>query len=269
MEKIQKIGSNNISVMGRFSLEVLRDKEKFRLTNINSFVPQGKTIEEKVNFKNSSGLIDYVMIDKLVSFFEPEKSETDYHNICVLIQHPDVRIAHMSEEEHRALVKKGLKKSNPGFKLTNIDYFEDIKHQKSVNLLKARNKIYTDEKLTKKVLIYICSNLGIPYRTEITNEKNLITFLQKQIDKFIQRKEENIVEFEKILNNINYAEKIYYINELIALEVIKDIGGIYKVKDIPVGPDIKSIISYFDSNPESYVIYKKMIIERDQNSVYN
>ena len=267
-EKIQKVGTKNISTTGRFVLEVLRDKRTFRVTNINAFVPNGKTVAEKLQFKNSSGLVDYVMIDRITQTLDP-KSDIDHHNICVLIQHPDVRIASMSDKEHADLAKLRIKKPNPKFKLTNIDLFEDEKHNDSVKLLKVRARIYDEEKpISKRTLMYICSTLGIPYKSDITEENKLVIFLQKQVDKYVQKGEENIKNFNNIFENINRAEKVYYINELIERQIVTESGGIYKVKDIPVGVDLESVIRYFDANFETFNMYKKIVIEETQGTIY-
>jgi hypothetical protein len=269
MSKIQQIGKTDVPVIGRFTLKVNKNPKKFRITNINSFVPNGKTVEERVQFKNNSGLVDYVMVDKLITTLNPDKNDIDYHNVRVLIQHPDVGLASINEDAYNKLVKDNLKNANPTFTLTNIDKYEDDKHNESIGLLKTRYKIYDDKNpISKKQLIYICSYLGVPHRTDISDEKRFIIFLQKQLDKYIQQGEEQINSFNEITDNIQSAEKVYYVNEFIRLGIVTEKGGIYKVKELPVGPDVKSVINYFDQNPEAFTLYKKIVIEDTEGTIY-
>jgi len=270
MSKSQQIGSLNVSLMGKFSLVVNRNAKKFRMTNINAFVPNGKSIDGKVLFKSASGEVEYLLFDRITTVFKPDVSEIDYHNVTVFIQHPDVRLASITNEAYESLVKQNLKNPNPTFTLTNIDAFEDVRQEKEVNLLKIRYKIYDDNSpLSKREMMYICSNLQIPYKTEISDELRYKVFLQKQLDKYVQSSQENLVSFDEISNNIKNAERIYYVNEFKTMGIVTESGGIYKIKETPIGPDMRSILLHFEQNPEKFTMFKKMVIQNNEETVYN
>ena len=67
--------------------------------------------------------------------------------------------------------------------------------------------------------------------------------------------------FNESLDNIKRTEYIFYLNELKNLEVIKDIGGIFKIGERPVGADYDSIINYYDQNQELFLEHKKQVLE--------
>lgn len=263
-----KIGKKDVELIGRFQLEVKADKNKFKMTNINAFIPQGKTINDKVKFLSASGLVNSLFISKLITIFDPDKSEMDAHNVDVFIRHYDVRIGGMTENDHRELVTAGIKSSNPKFVLTNIDKVADERHEEDIQLLKLRTKIYDDSNpLSKEQFIWLASNFGIAYRTAIQDEVRFKTYLQKELDKFVQRNKENRKAFMDALDNLKLTEMKYYINEFEQEGFVKEMGGMYKVGLKPVGASINSVISYFENNPSDFQAYKTEIIQKNNNTV--
>ena len=268
MRKTVKIGKKEVELIGRFQLEVRAPKEKFRMTNINGFVPAGKTINDRIKFMSGSGLVNSLFIDKLITIFDPDKSDIDAYNVDVFIRHIDVRIGGMSEEDHKELVKAGLKNSNPKFVITNIDKVADERHEQDIDLLKLRMKIYSEEKpLSKEQLIWLASSFGVAYRTAIQDEVKFKSYLQKELDKFVQRNKENRKAFIEALDNLKLTELKYYINEFEQEGFVKEMGGMYKVGLKPVGASINSVISYFENNPSEFQAYKTEIIQKNNNTV--
>ena len=263
-----KIGKNDVSSTGRFQLKVnVGDPKKFSLTNINSFVPFGKSIDDKKYFMTASGLVDTLIIDKLIISFNPDKSEVDRHNVEVFLQHPNVRIGGYTEEQHAELVRLRIKNSNPKFTITNIDKVADDKFESTSNLIVARAKLYDKKSpISKEKLIWLASSLGVPYRTEITEETQYIKFLIKQLDASIQSSETLREKFETALENITITEFTFYINEMMNIGIIVDYAGIYKIKEQPVGSSLKGIMNFFESNQDVYNEHKKTVIENLQNS---
>jgi hypothetical protein len=269
MSKTVKIGKHDVEVIGKFLFSVNRDPKIFRITNINAFVPPGKSLSDRIMFKTKAGLVESLMIDKIHFTLRPDDgNEIDLHNVCALIQHDDVRIYGMSEEEHMALVKLGLKKPNPKFTIKNIDKFEDQKFEKEVKLIQIRGMLFDAKNPIPKVqLIWLCSKLGVPYKTSITEETRYINHLKKTLDSFIQSSDDNALAFKKAVEDIKHTELIYYINEFKENGIITDIGGIYKIGERPVGAGNKSIIDFFDQNPEIFKAHKATIIQKYQNTV--
>lgn len=262
-----KIGKNDVSSTGRFQLKVnVGDPKKFRLTNINAFVPFGKSIEDKKLFMNASGFVETLIIDKIIISFNPDKSEVDRHNIETFLQHPDVKIGGYTDEQHAELVRLGIKKSNPRFTVTNIDKVADDKFESTSNLIVARAKLYDKKNpISKEKLVWLASSLGVPYRTEITDEQQYIKFLIKQLDASLQSSDELREKFEKALENIAITEFTFYINEMLNIGIIVDYAGIYKIKEQPVGSSLKGIMNFFESNQDVYNEHKKTVIESLQN----
>ena len=255
-----KLGNSSVSTIGRFKLDVNRDKNKFAITNINSFVPKGKTAQDRMKFLTPSGAVDALIIHKISTTFKPDSSEIDKHNIEVLIQHHDVMLAGMTQKEYAELVRLGYKKSNPKFTLTNLDRVETESFDNEVELIQARALLYSAEKpISKERLVWLSSNFGIPYRSQITDEKRYKIQLSKGIDAFIQRSKENRNAFLKAMKDIRTTEMIFYINELKNLEVIVDIGGLYKVGDRPIGATDDHIINFYDENNELFLHHQKMV----------
>ena len=134
MSEFVNLGKTNVAIDGRFKLEVKTNIKKFSLTNINSFVPVGKGVADKMKFLTESGETDTLFIDRVSLLFDPNKIY-DNHNIRTLIQHPNVYIGGMSSEEHMKLVRDGYKVDNPKFTITNVDKVDDDKHKKEVKLV--------------------------------------------------------------------------------------------------------------------------------------
>lgn len=273
-EKIQLIGNHEISTIGRFRLDFLGAKTKLTLTNLHSFVPYGGSSKDRVYFTSTSGLVDHFFISKPSMSFKPDESEIDRHNVNTLIQHPEVKIASMSFEEYDKLVKANLKRSNPKFILINVDKVEDNSFDRETELIKARYALVSDEKsMTKYRLIHLCSKFGISYRTDITEVSRYRKFLVKQLDHFLSKgnhiynPKEAIKVFMESLADIKATEYIYYINEFKNLEIIKDLGGIYKVGERPIGSDINAIMKYYEQNGEIFLEHKKLVDENNKGTV--
>lgn len=255
------LGNKSIHVEGRFKLEVLKDQKKFSLTNINAFVPLGKSAKDRIRFKTESGEVDSLFIDRISVLFNPQK-EIDRHNVWAMIQHRDVRIGGMSDEEHQKLVDQNIKSARPEFRLTNVDRVEDEAHEQEVNLLKVRSKLYSDENpLSKKKLIWFCSNYGIPYKTDITDTKKYIADLQKRIDKHISGSTAIAMQFDKDISEMNKVEMRFYINELISLQIVQEFYGVYKINDRPIGAGIDHVMKFYDDNPTIYLEHQKLVHE--------
>ena len=112
-KKNVKLGEKtNVGMNGTFILKVNRDPQKFTLTNINSYVPQGKTVGDRKRFMSTQGEVDTLFIDKISTTFKPDENQNDRHNIEVLIQHFDVFIPGIPEKEWKELVRLNIKKAN-------------------------------------------------------------------------------------------------------------------------------------------------------------
>jgi hypothetical protein len=262
MSKTIKLGNNDVTTIGRFILTVNRDKGKFAMTNINSFVPYGKKANDRMKFMTLAGEVDSLMITRISTSYKPDEDLVALHNIEVLIQHPDVMIAGLSKEEYQKLIKLNLKKPNPKFILTNIDRVETEVFDNETELIAARGILYSmDKPLSKQRLVWLSSSLGLSYRNNITDEKRYKIYLTKNIDTFIQKKKANRDKFLELVKDVNRTEIIFYINELKNLGIITDIGGIWKVGDRPIGATVDHIINYFNENQEQYIQHQHQVQE--------
>lgn len=269
------IGDKEISTIGKFRLDYTGDKKRLTLTNLFSFVPYGKTQKDRIHFHSPTGLIDHLFIDRPSMSFKPDENEIDRLNVSVLIQHHDVRIAQMSMEDHQKLVKLKLKNSNPRFILTNVDRVEDDSYDREGELILARATLRSKDKaISKKKLIWLCSKFGISFRSEITDTERYMQFLVRQMDNFLQRGNEHypksqqaIVAFNDSLMNIKRTEYIYYLNELKNIEVIKDIGGIFKIGEKPIGADYDALINYYEQNQDLFLQHKQLVLNTIKNTI--
>lgn len=257
-----KIGEFKLDPIGAFRLQVKRDPSKFRITNISAFIPFGKTASDIRTFMTPNGEVNSLMIDKVAVVFNPDESDIDRHNVETLIQHPNVRLSAMTDEEHRELVRRNLKVSNPLFVLTNLDKQKEEGFEKEKEMLEARNLLYNGDLSTSK-LIWLSSKFQIGYRDimKIKSKDNKRRELITNLDKFIKHSEKNVKEFINSIEDIVNTEYVFYINELINIGTITDIGGIYKVGERPVGPDFDSVIKFYQENKELYEQHKKLVIE--------
>lgn len=274
-QQSQLIGDKEISTIGRFRLDYTGNKKRLTLTNLFSFVPYGKSPEDRVYFSSPTGPVDHYFIDRPSLSFKPDENEIDRQNVSVLIQHYDVRIAQMPIEDHQKLVKLKLKNSNPKFVLTNIDKVDDDTFDRENELILARALLRTKDKnvISKKKLLWLCSKFGISFRSDILDSERYNQFLIRQMDNFLMKGNQNytnskdaIVAFNESLNDIKRTEYIYYLNEFKNLEIIKDIGGIYKVGERPVGADYDSIIKYYEQEQELYKEHQRQVNEANKGT---
>lgn len=274
-KNVTQIGDKEISTIGRFRLDYTGNKKKFTLTNLSSFVPYGKTLEDRVFFHSPTGSVDHLFIDKPSISYKPDENEIDRRNVSSLIQHYDVRIAQMSIEDHQKLVKSKLKNSNPRFVLTNIDKVENDSFDRENELIIARAALRSkDNRLSKSKMIWLCSKFNISFRSDILDAKRYQQFLVRQLDTFLMRGNEHYPNSKQAINafndaimNIKRTEYIYYLNEFKILEIIKDIGGIYKVGEKPIGADYDSLINYYEQNPELFNQHKSQVLEMNKGTI--
>ena len=258
-----------VSANGKFRLTCKKPADKFYLTNINADIPLGKGINEKDYFYDVTGPIEFLLIDRIQTFFNPDVNDIDAKNVAALIRHRDVRLEDMSEEEHQLLVRQGLKKDNPGFTLINLDKSVIDKHREDVEMYEI-SYLITRKKdgLSKKKLMFITSALSLSTRSEIVDEERYMAFLQQQLINHLKSNVEERETFMFYYDKIAEAETIYYINQFIDLGFIKDFGGMFKLEDKPIGFDIQSIKQYFANNEDEYNAYKLRVDEFNSNKVY-
>lgn len=265
-----QIGGKSFPISGRWKLTLNRDAKKFHATNLNSFIPYGKGTEDMVKFRNLHGAVDFLLITKLITIFDPDKSDEDAVNVQALIQHPNVRLEEMSEKEHEVLVRNHLKKDNPEYTLVNVDKKSLKVHVEARDMIDIQYLIMgTKTILTKKKLMYISSALGLPTRSEIRDEERYIANLQKGLISHLTVNVEERAKFMFYYDKIADAEILYFIEEMISLGIIEEFGGMYKIGVKPVGFDIKGIREYFMNQPEEFEAFKLQVNEFHDGKVTN
>lgn len=254
----------DVEVTGKFqfSLSNKNSIKKTKLTNIDSFVPVGKTQQDRLRFLSENGEVDTLFIGKPIVIFNPDSSVIDKHNVKVLIQHFDVFLPDIPEAEWKKMVEKKIKKSNPKFTLVNVDKKNIEKFQTEQNLIKTRSMLY-NENMTLERLKWLCSSLGVGYRSATTDTERLKIEYITKLDKFLQTSKENITRFVDFVNNIKRTEGLYYINLFMEKNLVKEFGSIYKVGDVPVGSNKDEVIQYFQENIELFQNYKKLALETE------
>lgn len=263
-----QIGGKMVPLHGRFKLTCKKPADKFYLTNINSSVPKGKSIEHRDFFYDMNGKRNFLLIGKLVTVFKPDESDIDALNVAALIRHEDVRLEDMSEEEHARLVTQGYKKANCMFTLVNVDKSIMDSHDDNVEMIEI-SYLITNKKnrLTKKQLMYINSSLGLKTTTHIQDEKRYVASLQDQLISHLKVNKDKRKEFLFFYEKLNEAEVMYYINSFIENELVKDFGGMYKMDDRPIGFSIKDIKEWFATNEDEYARLKHQIDLINENTV--
>ena len=266
-----KLGNVTVSLIGKFQLEVRKPAKKFALTNIDSYVPQGKKVEDKVKFLTQDGEVETLLIDKLKTNYYPDKSEIDKENVRRMIGHPAVFLDGYPEEVWNELIRKNIKSPKSDFILRNLEKIDDNKFEEKTKLIEAQAILYgTLQPISVEKLKWMCSTFGLTYRQQTSDMNRYRVQLVNSLDAFIQNtkaktnNKTNLERFIDAIKNIEETEVRYYINELISLGMIKDYGGMYKVGDRPVGRNINDIIKYYREQPEVYISHKKEVLEASQ-----
>jgi hypothetical protein len=278
MTRIVKLNNGSIGVesSGRFQLTVKADPKKFRITNINGFVPYGQTADKRLSFKSESGDVEFLIIDKIKTMFYPDDKKIDDENVKIFIQHPNVYLEGMKEKDWDILVKKNLKKPDPDFILTNIDKVENIDFDEESNLIEAKYLLYNKTNpISKDRLLWLCTRFNLATRNKISDEERQRKYYVKILDNFIQSNDiqnqfdsnkTNIESFTSALENIKETEYLYYINNLIEIGIIIDYSGIFKLGDRPVGSSKKHVIEFYEKNSDVFIEHKKLVFQHLKNT---
>lgn len=263
-----KVGINDsvkASLIGKFVLERKMDprkRQKFRLSNLTSEIPfNSKTPGKRIYFADTYGNpVNSLYIDRVKTYFNPDENPVDKINIVSLMNHSDVRIGSMSNEEHQKLVNAKIKKSNPRYVLTNIDKVKDVKHEDQRSTVKAMSLIY-DNEYTSKQLVYLCSLFNLPYSLQETFENAKRTNLESRLLKWVQQDVENAKKLINKIDDITTAEDSWYYDQLIKYGIIHNKDGYYKVADShkPIGIDKESVIKYLQTEKEAYDMLKVQV----------
>ena len=257
-------------ISGKYELIDLKALPKKHVaSNVVAFIPPGKSIADRIMFHTASGQVDSFVATKVRTVLDPDNSEIDRLNVSSLMKNNNVKLFGMSDSEHKSLVSKGLKKSNPRFMLKSLNHASSKKFDQTKSLIKARFVLYDDNSnLDKQKLIWLCSYFGIPYRNDISDVKKYKENLVNRLDKFIQKSQENIDLFLKTLDEIKSIEVNYYITELMRMGIVSFYNGIYKFEDRPIGATVKDIISFLESSPTLYESMKKKVFEDNKGKAY-
>lgn len=255
--------TTDVEVNGKWQLSLNNGgPKKIRLTNIDSFVPVGKTQADRLRFLSENGEVDTLFIGSPIVIFKPDESIIDKHNISVLLQHFDVFLPDIPEKQWQKMVEKRIKKSVPKFKLINLDKRINENFAKEQNLVKIRGILY-GESMSLERLKWLCSVCGVGYRSATTDSARLKAEYITKLDKYIQANDENAAKFYDFVNNVKKTEGLYYLNLFMEKGLVKEFGGIYKVGDVPVGSSKDEVIQYFQENIELYQNYKKIALESE------
>lgn len=263
------LGNLKVDTIGRFSLRVLKNPKKFRMTNIPSYIPKGKTHEEIVRFKSPDGReVESLIIGKVHNILKPDNSPADYDNIVALIGHPKVRLGGIPDDQWRALIDAGLKAPKPDFELTNLDRQSIDEVDREGDLVEARALLYSKKNpLSMEKLVWLCSFFRLGYKTQTQDPKRARVELVKKLDKYIQdpnrieKGKNNLERFIDAVENIKRTETIFYVREMVNMGIVTSFGGMYKVGETPVGPDENSVVNWFSQNDEIFAKHKEHVIK--------
>lgn len=255
---------------GIWILQSTRDKSKFIVNNIDTFIPDGKGPESKIKFKTHSGVVDSLIITSHSTKFDASK-ENDKHNINVLINHPRVRLLDEDPNIWDQMVRDGYKIPNPEWVLKSVDLEQEEEYDNEVELLSVRFWLMNkDEPISLKKAVYLASLLGVQYYRESRDYKGKNELLLKKIvtniDKKIQSDKEALKKIIKFKDDVNAIERMYYIEEFILSGFIKYEGTVYYMGSVPLGIDKESINNYFDHNIETFNTLKRKIAEQKKGS---
>lgn len=249
------------SIVGNFVLErKISDskRQKFRLSNLTSEVPFGKTIKERFYFFDGNGqAVNSFMIDKVKMYLYPDTSQVDRLNLLSLMKHTDVRIGSMTDDEHKQLVKAKLKNSNPKYVLINIDAVKNEAYEAEKVIALASNKIYTCG-YNSKQLGSICALFGVPYSIEESQESSKVPALEQRLVKWSKISKENAQKVIDKLEDLTIAEYFFYFDQLVRFEILKEEHGFYRLSDSsqPIGINKEQVIKFLQENPEKYNMLK-------------
>lgn len=112
-----KLGKKQIDVNSKWLLVSRKPKDRFIMSNISSFIPEGQGPEAKRLFKTQAGDVTELFIDRHETTLDGALSLNDKHNIEVLLSHPDVALPFLSNAEWENLKRQGIKKGNPSWEL--------------------------------------------------------------------------------------------------------------------------------------------------------
>ena len=240
---------------------VLISKRPIKVTNIRSFVPKGKGPESMLKFRTEAGETTDLFISRMETIFNGSVSENDRHNIEVLLQHYDVEIESLSDEDKKNLVRKGIKKASPKWLLRNVDQEQVKEYENNLSLLKIRYWLMDDENpLSTKKVIFLCTALGIAYRDLVernyNDENKFRTQLLMRIDKQIVRSKDALKTLGKFKDQNDMLEQLFYIRKMMERKIIEIKGNLYFVGETPVGEDENSVIRYFNTNQKTFEALK-------------
>lgn len=263
------VGSSKVSGNGRFKLVCLKDPSKFVLTNIDSFIPYGKTIDNMVQFYDETGPVKFLLVSRIESILKPDDSDVDAKNVTTLIQHPDVRLLDLSDSEHEELVRLNLKKSNPRFTLINLDKSDQTKYEEEVDMYEISYLITTKKKnaLSKKKMMYLASSVGVNIHSEIKDEERYLADLKQKTINHLRVNKDLRETFMHFYDNLEKAELEFYVNEMMRHGIIKDFGGMLKLEDKPIGYKRSDIMDYFAANEDEFNVLKEKIQKYNSNTV--
>lgn len=209
--------------------------------------------------------LSHLMIDKVVTIFEPEKNPEHRNILDFLIGHPKVGLQNKQTDLDYAYLEKKI--SNPRFQLVNLDHIETEELEDEDFIDKLVGRIVLDSgknALSTEVLQFVLCHLNKPYRDArfMNNKEKLKIFLRKSLKDYVRKSKENAQEVIELLDNIGKAQYSYEIKEAIRLNILNRSNGMIKYRNVPIGISIDAVIKYFSENTEVYTEITKELYTR-------
>ena len=248
-----------VAATGTFLLEKKiseKKKKSFVMTNLLSEIPQGKDASQRNYFYTDNGTaVNSLYVSRIQTYFKPDENPYEAKNVLALIEHSDVRVASMTDEEHADLVRDQKKISNPKFILTNIDLVRDEEHERMKERVKALNLIFSSD-LSAIKLAHICSDLNIAYNIKETFKDAKKAALENKIQRWIELDPKNPNILINKIENLAALEDSFYFDHMVRFGLITNDGGFYKINAKPIGTNRDNSISYLRMNVEEYNFLK-------------
>jgi len=204
-----------------------------------------KTFLRNVDNQSLQGL----MVDKLVRTLHPDKNENEKLLISWLICHPEVTVVGVPNLDQKILNKKTKGKLT----LTYVDFEELGKLDEDDYIDKLIGLLSLDKgtnALSLSKIRYVMAYLNMPYRDgrydAITEKKSL----RSKLKTFARSGISSAKLVNKAIGDLGLAQDTYEFKELVRLRVLVFTVGIYRFNNTPIGGDMASVFTFFDSHPE-------------------
>lgn len=236
---------------GTWKLEHIIEPDQIEKFSLTTLAPYQHPLSGQKYFPSANNEpLTHLVVDKILTYFFPEKEKSQRRILDWLISHPEVEVQGLKLDE-----KYKANKIKARFFLVNLDQqdFTQMEEENVIDEMVGRLSFSGGAyAIGIKRLRYASALLGLAYTDrrhagKIESEK---MHLRNKLKHYVRKGKKFAEEFKEIITNVDTAERMFALKVLLDKKEVIYEHGVYKYNGNLLGSSLESSVGFLEQSPD-------------------